>query len=71
MILDFYCPEARLAIEVDGGQHFTEEGIAYDAVRTEELNLSKIQVLRFTNAEVKQNPKLVVEQIVAFISKLK
>lgn len=70
MILDFYCPERRVAIEVDGGQHFTEEGIAYDAMRTEELNLSKIQVLRFTNAEVKQNPKLVVERILAFIGKL-
>jgi len=32
-IVDFYCPKANLIIEVDGGQHYTDEGIAKDKIR--------------------------------------
>lgn len=32
-IVDFYCPKAKLVIEIDGGQHFTEDGSKEDAVR--------------------------------------
>lgn len=51
-IADFYCHEHKLAVELDGGQHFTEEGVEKDAQRTERLNESGIQVLRFTNTQV-------------------
>jgi len=37
-ILDFYCPSEKLAVELDGAPHFTEEGIEYDKKRTEFLN---------------------------------
>ena len=33
-ILDFYCPSERLAIELDGEHHFTDDGLAYDEKRT-------------------------------------
>ena len=51
-IADFYCHEARLVIEVDGSQHFTLEGLNYDAQRTAALETLNLRVLRFTNHEV-------------------
>ncbi|MDD5284997.1 MAG: endonuclease domain-containing protein [Desulfuromonadaceae bacterium] len=51
-ILDFYCPEKRLAVELDGGQHNLPEGKEYDAVRTNYLNDHDIEVVRFWNNEV-------------------
>jgi len=51
-IVDFYCASSKLVIEVDGGSHFTEEGSAYDKMRTELLNLYGLKVIRFTNNEV-------------------
>jgi very-short-patch-repair endonuclease len=51
-IVDFYCSELRLVIEVDGESHFTEEGKAYDAERTAVLEGYGLTVLRFTNQEV-------------------
>jgi very-short-patch-repair endonuclease len=46
-ILDFYAPRRRLAIELDGGQHYEKEAQAYDARRTEFLGARGIRVLRF------------------------
>jgi len=51
-IVDFYCPELRLVIEIDGESHFTEEGKAYDEERFRILNAYGLQVIRFTNDEV-------------------
>ena len=51
-ILDFYCPKARLVVEVDGGQHTEPEAKAYDAERTAFLESYGLQVLRFSNYEV-------------------
>jgi very-short-patch-repair endonuclease len=52
--LDFFCAEAKLVVEVDGGQH--AELIAHrDAVRTERLERQGFTVLRFWNIEVLQN----------------
>jgi very-short-patch-repair endonuclease len=48
-VLDFYCPNARLAVEVDGGHHYEEAQAAYDAERTEVLKALGIRVLRFSN----------------------
>jgi very-short-patch-repair endonuclease len=49
-IVDFHCPEARLVVEVDGGQH--SEAAAYDARRTAWLEAQGLRVLRFWNTEV-------------------
>jgi len=51
-ILDFYCPEKRLAIEIDGGQHGEPEQHLYDEARTAALAEQGITVLRFSNEEV-------------------
>jgi very-short-patch-repair endonuclease len=62
-VLDFYCAEAHLAIEADGAQHYTPDGVADDAVRTADLEALGIRVLRFSNAEVLTNADGVVEVI--------
>ena len=51
-VLDFYAPMVRLAVELDGGQHGTEAGIAKDTVRTAWLAAKGIRVLRFWNNQV-------------------
>ncbi len=62
-ILDFYCHEARLAIEVDGGGHLDEKQAAYDATRTAALEAAGIRVLRFWNHEVLQQTEAVLKCI--------
>ena len=62
-IVDFYCHEARLVIEVDGSQHYTEQGLAYDRDRTAILERQFIQVIRFTNQEIEQRFIEVCNQI--------
>jgi very-short-patch-repair endonuclease len=51
-ILDFYCPERKLAVELDGGQHNDDKSKEYDTVRSEYLRTHGIDVLRFWNHEV-------------------
>ena len=62
-ILDFYCHEKKLAIELDGGQHNTEPAIAQDHKRTEFLASQGITVLRFWNNDVLQNTEAVLQRI--------
>lgn len=62
-IVDFYSPKAKLVIELDGSQHFTEEGMRYDAIRTEVLQKYGLQVLRFTNTDIQKNLHGVCELI--------
>lgn len=55
-IVDFYCAKAKLVVEVDGNQHYTKEGLAYDEKRTTFLeNVFKLKVIRFKNEEVDNN----------------
>ena len=54
-ILDFYCASAKLAVELDGSQHYTPEGNQYDKKRTEYLNSQGIKVIRFSNSDVMRN----------------
>ena len=51
-ILDFYCPNMKLAVELDGGQHNQCESKEYDAVRSGYLKAYGIEVIRFWNHEV-------------------
>ena len=51
-ILDFYCYQARLVIELDGVQHSSAEGKTRDGERTGYLEARGMRVLRFTNLEV-------------------
>ena len=59
-ILDFYCPKAKLCIELDGDAHFTPDGLEADAVRTEYLTQLGIRVLRFENRLLKESPEMVI-----------
>ena len=54
-IVDFYCAKARLAIELDGGEHYSNNNKEKDEKRTEELNKQKIKVLRICNLDVTNN----------------
>lgn len=62
-ILDFYCPEERLAIELDGEQHERDKQKEYDQKRTEFLNGLKITVIRFKNTDVIFGRDSVVKKI--------
>ncbi len=62
-ILDFYCHEKRLAVEVDGGVHQLDENKEYDAGRTSELAQMGIKVIRFTNEQVLKNLPQVLTEI--------
>jgi very-short-patch-repair endonuclease len=50
--LDFYCPTAKLAVELDGGQHNQSDYRERDAARSEYLKAHGIDVMRFWNNEV-------------------
>ena len=60
---DFYCAKAMLIIELDGNQHYTEDGLAHDAERTNILNALGFLVIRFPNAEIDNNFSSVCNQI--------
>ncbi len=60
-IADFVCPEAKLIVELDGGQHL--EQLAYDQRRTEVLQALGFRVLRYWNDEVLQRMSAVLEDI--------
>jgi very-short-patch-repair endonuclease len=62
-ILDFYCPEIKTAIELDGGQHNETEGKAHDAIRSEYIQAQGIDVLRFWNNEVLLNMQGVLAKV--------
>ena len=62
-ILDYYCAAAKLAIELDGSQHYEPAGLEYDSQRTAFLRGIGIEVLRFSNADVMQNLRGVCQMI--------
>jgi len=62
-IVDFYCPAAKLIVEIDGGQHYSEENIVKDEVRDKFLSDLGFRVLRFSNSDVFKNIEGVVEEI--------
>ena len=68
-ILDVYCAAAKLAIELDGSQHYETAGQAYDAGRSAYLQSIGIHVLRFSNADVMNNLRGVCAEIDMVVSK--
>ncbi len=51
-IVDFYCAKAKLVIEIDGAQHYTQHGKTHDRLRTEALQKYKLMVIRFSNSDI-------------------
>ena len=66
-IADFYCHKAKLIIEIDGTQHYTEYGIQKDNLRTETLEKYNLKVIRFTNQQIDTDFQGVCEYIDAVV----
>ena len=62
-IVDFYCHEARLVIELDGSQHYEDKGLLRDKIRTERMEHRNLTVIRIPNNEVNRNFAGVCEYI--------
>lgn len=62
-IADFYCPSAKLVIELDGGHHLEPEEQAHDQERTKYLESRGYKVIRFWNHEVTNNIEGVIQVI--------
>ena len=62
-IVDFYCHEARLIIELDGSQHYEEKGMLKDKIRTEKIESRNLIVIRIPNNQINKNFEGVCEYI--------
>ena len=62
-IVDFFCHELDLVVELDGGQHNTDEGVAYDNGRTQFLEALGIKVIRYWNDDVLNQTDVVLADL--------
>ncbi|MBI1803103.1 MAG: DUF559 domain-containing protein [Ignavibacteriae bacterium] len=62
-ILDFYCAKSRLCIELDGSQHYTNEGRKKDEMRDSNLQEQGVKVLRFSDIDALKNTNGVLQVI--------
>jgi very-short-patch-repair endonuclease len=62
-IVDFYCPKASLIIELDGGQHYEEEGIIKDKIRDDYMKRQGLKVIRFSDTDVFEDIDGLIEKI--------
>ena len=69
-VVDFYCPEMRLAVELDGAVHKAPLAYEHDELRTCYLQRCNIRVLRFTNDVVFSNIEGIVQQILELKDRL-
>ena len=67
-IIDFYCPKARLAIEIDGSQHYEDEAVQYDIKRTKALESHGIAVVRYTNRDINERFTAVCDDIKHYLN---
>ena len=65
-IADFYCPQLKLVIEIDGGSH--DNKLSYDLVRDEYFKTLGLQAIHFSDSDVKNNIGVVLEYIGGFIT---
>ena len=70
-IVDFYCKDLKLAIEIDGSIHFEEGHQEKDKIRQDRLESLGIHVIRFSDLDVKNNLGLVLEELKEQIRLLK
>jgi very-short-patch-repair endonuclease len=66
-IVDFYCPKSCLIIELDGGQHYTDDGKQKDEVRDKFLAELGFRVLRFSDRDVLKNINGVIDEILKYL----
>jgi very-short-patch-repair endonuclease len=67
-IADFYCPEARLVIELDGKIHQIKDQKKYDKIRQEIIEMRGIRVLRVKNEEIEQDIGSVIRKVLSLTS---
>ena len=67
-IVDFYIASSKIAIELDGSQHYYDKGVKNDAKRDEFLNNLGIKVLRYSNLDINQRFESVCEDILNHIN---
>ncbi len=67
-IVDFYCASAGLVIELDGSQHYFDDGIKSDKVRDSYLNSLGLTVLRYSNDDVNNSFESVCQDIFNFLT---
>lgn len=70
-IVDFYCHEIMLAIEIDGKSHNSAKAAAYDAYRQKRLEREGVTFLRFDDLEVKCEMSYVVNEIFRVVNELR
>ena len=68
-IVDFYCLKANLVIELDGGQHYSEEGRYKDKQRDNYLQSQGLYVMRFSDRDVFENLEGIVNHIQNYMNK--
>jgi len=66
-VIDFFCPELKLAVEIDGDTHYKESEQEKDRHRQQYLEKLGIKFLRFTNQDINENLNGVVERIREYI----
>ena len=66
-IIDFFCPSAKLAIELDGSQHFESGTLEYDKKRAAHLQSLGITLVRFPNSDIHKNFSGVCQQILLLL----
>lgn len=62
-VVNFYCPNLKLAIEIDGDSHLLNESIEYDKIRQTEIETLGIKFLGFTNEQIKNKLTDVIDEI--------
>ena len=62
-IVDFYCHKLKLVVEIDGGYHLTRDQKKYDKYRAEDLSELGITIIRFTNDQVENDIKKVLNEL--------
>ena len=70
-IVDFLCSSKKLVIEIDGSQHYTDDGLEYDQIRTKIFESLGLHVMRFTNAEIDDSFEGACEVIQEYINACK
>lgn len=70
-IVDFYCRELKLIIEIDGDVHCEDKQKEKDVIRTEELEKLGLRVKRYTNLDILHNIYQAMDDLVKFIERIK
>jgi very-short-patch-repair endonuclease len=70
-VIDFYCPELKLAVEIDGDSHFIPGAQEQDKARQEHIEAFGIRFLRFTNEDVCKNVDGVCQTVYNAVDELK